>query len=322
MSGKLTFTPQDFEDAAIKYRRELLLLPIIGCESTLQFMTGRAGIRYRERVGEIAASAQFAPYKASRQSDANLDVKWRDLNTFFGNVRADFEPNTAVSTILGEGAATIGDGQINAPTAIDVLRMIAAGLSENLNAAIWKAKRNESGDSTLDLFDGFDTITEQEIGESNISAEKNNYLKLGEKVTKENAVDLAKEILFSLDPILRGQECYLYCTQDFLDKYNEAYLLTHGATPYNQQYGKTYVEGSEGRLIFCPLPNKEGSKFIHVAPKANMLYGYDTMSDVERVFVKEYSPWVLSYCATMFFGTQFESIDRRRLKVVELAQGD
>ena len=30
--------------------------------------------------------------------------------------------------------------------------------------------------------------------------------------------------------------------------------------------------------------------------------------------------FVLSYIATMFFGVQFESIDKRRLKVIELAE--
>jgi hypothetical protein len=35
--------------------------------------------------------------------------------------------------------------------------------------------------------------------------------------------------------------------------------------------------------------------------------------------VKEYEPFILSYIATMFFGVQFESIDKRRMKVIELA---
>lgn len=50
-----------------------------------------------------------------------------------------------------------------------------------------------------------------------------------------------------------------------------------------------------------------------------MLYGYDNMSDVEKVEVERFAPFVLTYVATMFFGVQFESIDKSRLKVVELA---
>jgi hypothetical protein len=65
--------------------------------------------------------------------------------------------------------------------------------------------------------------------------------------------------------------------------------------------------------------NKIGSKFIHICPKVNMLVGYDQMGDLESVMVKEYEPFILSYIATMFFGVQFESIDKRRFKVIELA---
>ena len=50
-----------------------------------------------------------------------------------------------------------------------------------------------------------------------------------------------------------------------------------------------------------------------------MLVGYDQMSDMESIMVKEYAPFMLTYIATMFFGVQFESIDFRRLKVVKLA---
>jgi len=320
MAGKLTFTLEQFQEAAHKYRKELLMLPIIGIDDTLKFMTGRPGIRYKESVAAMSGNAQFAPYKPSRRSDVNLNLDFRTLETFMGSVVAQFEPNSAVSTILGATGATKGDGQIQTPTAKHVLALIAKSLSENLNNAIWAGKRNAAGDTTLDLFDGFDTITDGDIAAEKVATSKGNYMKLSEAVTTANAVDVAKEVLFSLDPHLRAQTCYMYCSQDFADKYNEAYLLTHAGINYNTQYQQTVVEGSNGKLILCPLANKADSKYIHVSPKINMLVGYDQMSDTESVMVKEYEPFILSYIATMFFGVQFESVDKRRLKVVELAE--
>lgn len=319
MAGKLTFTLEQFQEAAHKYRKELLMLPIIGIDDTLKFMTGRPGIRYKESVAAMSGNAQFAPYKPSRRSDVNLNLDFRTLETFMGSVVAQFEPNSAVSTILGATGATKGDGQIQTPTAKHVLALIAKSLSENLNNAIWAGKRNAAGDTTLDLFDGFDTITDGDIAAEKVATSKGNYMKLSEAITTANAVDVAKEVLFSLDPHLRAQTCYMYCSQDFADKYNEAYLLTHAGINYNTQYQQTVVEGSNGKLILCPLANKADSKYIHVSPKINMLVGYDQMSDTESVMVKEYEPFILSYIATMFFGVQFESVDKRRLKVVELA---
>lgn len=318
MAGKLQFTLQEYQEAATKYRKDLLMLPIIGIQDTLQYMTGRPGIRYKENVGMLNGNAQFAPYKPSRRSDFNLDIDFRTLETFMGSVVANFEPNSAISTLLGTGA-TKGDGQMQTPTAKHVLSLIAKSLSENLNNAIWSGKRNASGDTTADLFDGFDTITEKDIQEGRVAKDQGNYIKLTDEITNVNAVDVAKSILFQLDPRLRKQDLYMFCSQDFADKYNEAYLMSHAGIPYNGKYDQTAVEGSNGKLKLVPLFNKADSKFIHICPRQNMLVGYDQMSDTESVMVKEYEPFILSYIATMFFGVQFESIDPRRFMAVELA---
>ena len=317
MAGKFSFSPEDFQQAAVKYRSELLMLPIIGCQGTFKFMTSRPGIRYKERVGTMTGDAQFAPYNPARSTDYNLNLSYREIETFFGSVVAKFEPNSAISTLLGTGA-TKGDGQMTTPTAKHVLSLIAKNLSEHLNDAIWNGVRNANGTTTKDLFNGFDTITQSEITAGEISAAKGNYMKLSEEITSANAVDVAKEILFSLDPRLRSQDLYIYCSQDFVDKYNEGYLLTHGGIPYNTQYGQQSVEGSNGKLKFVPLYNKANSKFMHVTTKSNMLVGFDQMGDIENVMVKEYEPFILTYIATMFFGVQFESLDKRRFKTIEI----
>ena len=320
MAGIVHFSLPEYQEAAHKYRPDLLMLPIIGCEQTLQYMTQRPGIRYKESVGELVGSAQFAPYKSTRRTNADLNINFRTLETFLGSVCADFEPNSAASTLLGMMSGTTkGEGQKDTMQAYHVLALIAKGLSENLNNAIWSAVRNPNGDTSQDLFDGFDTITSTEITAGNIAAAHGNYLKLTEEITELNACTIAKKILFSLDPILRAQELNLYCTQEFVDMYNESYQSLHGVVPYNTEYGKNTVEGSGGKLHMVPLTNKVGSKFLHIAPRSNMLVGYDQLGDIENVEVKEYAPFILTYIATMFFGVQFESIDRRRLKVVELA---
>ena len=203
MAGKFTFTLKEYQEAAVKYRADLLMLPIIGIGDTLQYMTGRPGIRYKERVGNLTGDAQFAPYNPQRAVDYNLSIEFRDLETYFGSVVANFEPNSAISTLLGTGA-TKGDGQMTTPTARHVLARIAKNLSEHLNDAVWNGRRNAAGDTTADLFDGFDTITEKEIAAGAIAADEGNYMKFTDAITPANAVDIAKEILFSLDPRLRS----------------------------------------------------------------------------------------------------------------------
>lgn len=94
MAGKFSFTLKEYQEAAVKYRADLLMLPIIGIGDTLQYMTGRPGIRYKERVGNLTGDAQFAPYNPQRAVDYNLGIEFRDLETYFGSVVANFEPNS------------------------------------------------------------------------------------------------------------------------------------------------------------------------------------------------------------------------------------
>lgn len=317
--GTLNFSLEDFQQAAITYRTDLLRLPLIGANATLQYMTIRPGVRYEELVGQISADAELAPYKAGKRSDANLDLKLRPLRTFFGALNADFEPNTVIQTLLGHKASQASGDALNTTiTAKEVMAVVAKAVSAKLNMAIWSAKRDENGNTTDTLFNGFDTITSDEIEKGTIADKEGNYIKIGEEITAVNAVDVAKQILHKMDDSLREEECYLFCTRDFADKYNEGYQLTHGGIEYNQQYGQTAVEGSEGLLKIIPLASKKGSKFIHVSPKKNMLFGVDQMSDIEQVRIGNYSPDVITLMLRMFAGAQFESIDRRRLLVAEL----
>ncbi|MCM1490718.1 MAG: hypothetical protein NC095_07825 [Muribaculum sp.] len=318
--GKLVFNLEDYQTAAATFRKELLRLPLIGAGATLKYMTIRPGVRYEEMVGSVSADAEIAPYKAGQTSDANLNLDIRALRTYFGAVNAKFEPNSAIQTLLGHKASQAsGDALASTPTAHEVLACIAKSVSHNLNMALWNAKRDANGKTTQTLFDGFDTISEQEIADGNISVEKGNLIEIDKEITEVNAVDVAKSILKAMDDSLRGEHCYMYCTMDFYDKYCEAYQLTHGGITYNTQYTQTFVEGSNGMLEIVPLSSKKGSKLIHVSPKANMLFGCDQMSDTETVRVKEYEPDILTLMMRVFAGCQFESIDKRRLLVAKIA---
>ena len=318
MAGKFSFSLKEYQEAAVKYRADLLMLPIIGIGDTLQYMTGRPGIRYKERVGNLTGDAQFAPYNPQRAVDYNLGIEFRDLETYFGSVVANFEPNSAISTLLGTGA-TKGDGQMTTPTARHVLARIAKNLSEHLNDAVWNGKRNAAGDTTADLFDGWGTILDREMEEGNVSEAKGNLLTLGDKVTSANAVDVAKEIERSCHPILRRTDKLLFCDPAFADAYNDNYLLTHAGIVYNKQYDQPIVEGSGNKTTIVPLDCLAGTDKYILTPKSNMLYGYDNAGDNTRFEINRFSSWVLTIAAAMFFGTQFYTLDQRFLKVIKLS---
>ncbi len=321
MAGKITFSLQDFQEAAHKFRPQLLRLPIITLrDHSLKYFTERPGIRYKESVGTIDADVELVPYKASYRHDLNPEIIHRTLETFLGCAVEDFEPNATISTLLGITGDTKGDGQKNQPSAVAALSLIAEKIGEKLNKCLFSAKRNDNGNTTAELFNGFDTITKTEITANNITVAKKNLIELSEPITKTNAYDLlTEEVLYKLTDEMRAQELNIYCAQSIVDKYNQAYFATHGHVPFYKEYGQNVLEGSEGKIKFVPLVGKAGSEFIHISNKDNMLVGYDQMGDMESVAVEKYASFILTFEMTMFFGTEFESIDAKRLQVVKLA---
>ena len=315
---KIQISDEDYEKAAIKWLPQFLLMPLFACEPTLKYMTGQPGVTSPVKLPSAEGNAQFAPYRHDRHSEDTTKIDFRELQTYLGNVRIDFEPLQYIRLLIGQGTATLGDGQMQAPTAKLVIETVMKSLGHHLHNCLFTAKRNASGDTTADLFDGWGTILDKEIEAETITTPKNNLLRLSEEITSVNAVDIAKEIERSCDPHLRAREKFLFCDPAFADNYNDAYLVSHNAVPYNKKYEQPVIEGSGNKTTIVPLECLTGTDKYIVTTKDNMLYGYDNMSDLTRMEVKRYDPWVMTIAAAMFFGTQFRTIDPRFLKVIKL----
>lgn len=308
----------DFAQSAMKWSKELLLLPVLALKDSTKYMTGMPGVRYLQKVGAYASEAQFAPYKKDRKSAGSTTIDYRDVKTYFGNVVEEFDPNEFISTILGENSGKLGDQLKTAEITRLVIASIMKSLGEKINEHLWDAEYDASGNTTATLFDGFGKIISDEITAGKIAEAKKNYMELDEEITAANAQDIAKEIEFSLDTRLRHEEHFLFCSQDFADKYNESYLLSHSGLIYNDKYEQTVVEGSNRKMTLAPLACMDDANYFFVAPKANVIYAYDNMSDVEKIQVDRFAPFVLTLSAAMFFGVQFRTLDYRMLKVVKL----
>lgn len=317
MAHNISFSDEEYQKAAEKWRQQLLLLPMLSCKDSLRFMTGIPGIRNKEHVGTAKSNAQFGPYKADKNSSSTTEVKYRELETFFGNVCEDFEPNSVITMLLGQNASFLGEGQKTVPSAKLVIASVLKSLGESLHNVLFTAKRNAEGDTSADLFNGFITIADAEVTAENISEAKGNLLKITTGFSEADALDVAKSIERKAHPVLRATEKFLYCSPEFADAYNDAYMLTHGGIVYNKKFEQAVVEGSNNKTTLAPLTCLAGSSKFFLAPKSNMLYGYDSLSDQERIQVDRFKPFMLTLSAAMFFGVQFYSIDPRMLLMVD-----
>jgi hypothetical protein len=265
-------------------------MPLFACEEALKYMQGMPGVTTPTKLPSVEGAGQFAPYRRDRRSASATKVGYREITSYLGNVREDFEPLEIIQTLLGRGTATLGDAQMQAPSARMVIAAVMRSLGHHLHEVLFTARRNPDGDTTADLFDGWGTILDREMADGNISVAKNNLIELTEAIDGTNAVDVAKEVERSCDPHLRKQHKFLFCDPGFADSYNDAYLVTHNAVPYNKKYEQPIVEGSFNKTTIVPLDCLAGTDKYIVTPGSNMLYAYDNMSDLTRMEVKRWEP--------------------------------
>lgn len=315
--GKVTITPDALSKSAAKYRKDILIMPVFALDEFLLHVSLRTGIRYTETVGELTGNMELGPYSETRIDDEDVKIVGRTLQTYFGSVVKKFSPNSVYQSIYG-ASITKGEGLKNVDITREVLNFLGKKVGDALYWSMWNAVRKDDGTKTKDLFNGFDTITTQEITDGNIAAAKKNLLVLTEDIDSTNAVDVLKTIWRNADPMLRRQKCKLFVPPSVLDAYNDDYKATTGSIAYNTKFDQTFVEGSQNMCEIVALNNKADSKFLHLTTKQNMLVGVNQTGDEETVAVEKHEAFVLQFIMTAFFGCQFESINKERLFVAQL----
>ena len=318
MAYQINITDADLKKSAVNYRKDLLVMPVIAAEATLQHMTPRPGIAGREVLGQLSGGIELGPYDPNRVDDSGVKIEPRTLETFLGSVVKKFDINSVAKTVYGS-LTTQGEALASTDLAMQVLYYLAMQLGQNLNKHIWDAKRNDAGTTTVDLFDGFDTITAKEITAGGIATAKGNFMQLSTAIDESNATDILMSIYESADDNLQGVPTKMFIPFNVYRAYNKDYLASFGNVVYNQQYKKTFLEGTDNLCELVPLVGKKGSQFIHLTTKSNMVYGYGDGMDSEKIAIEKHHEFLLSFVATMFFGCQFETISKERLMVAKLA---
>lgn len=308
---------EDYKKTCIKWEPVLAQLPIRAANDVLKFFQTVTGLRGKRRFGAISGKSQFAPFKKDRTSAATVDIDFREIETHHGNVIETFSPVDYIDIPLGYDDPVITEAIKKAGTTLLVLAQIVKARGQHIAQTAFTGVRNADGDTTLDLCDGLLTIADKEIAAGNISVEKGNLFKFDEGVTNANACDVAKEIVFSMNPFLRRENNVMLCSTDFADKYNESYLLTHQSVNYNTQYDQPWVEGSGHKLTLVGLPELDGTNKAIVTQTSNLLAGVYNTGDAVSTDIMRSGHYDLSMASDMWLGFQFRTIDPRRLRIVD-----
>ncbi len=315
--ASITITPAELAKSAHQFKKELIIMPVRSIQEALQHFTPMAGMRGKVTLGELSGNIELGPYDPQRKSTDGVSIKGRTLEVFLGSALEDFDPNEVRDSVYGSLLAQ-GEALKNTDITLAILTLLARRLGKGLHMSLFSAARNDAGTKTSELFDGFDTITQKEITAGNISADNGNLHEFTAAIDSTNAVDALKEFYYAASDELQGQQVKLYMPYSVYRAYLEDYKATTGATPYNTEFKKTFLEGSDGLCEFVPMICKKGSPFLHLTPKANMVYGYGHGLADENLAVEKYHPFLLTFVATMYFGTQMRSISPEVLKVGKL----
>lgn len=318
MAYAINISDAELQKSAVTYRKDLLVMPVIAAEATLQHMTPRPGVAGREVLGQLSGGIELGPYDPQRYDDDGLDIKPRTLETYLGSVIKRFDLNSVAKTVYGS-LTTQGEALTSLDLARQVLNYLSMQLGRTLNLHIWNAKRNDTGTKTKDLFDGFDTITQKEIAAGTIDTTEGNFMQLSKAIDESNATDILMSIYENADDTLQGVPTKMFVPFSVYRAYNKDYLASFGNVVYNTEFKKTYLEGTDNLCEIVPLVGKKGSQFIHLTTKSNMIYGYGDALDSEKIAIEKHHEFLLSFVATMFFGCQFEAINKERLMVAKFA---
>ena len=307
----ITITPDELKTSFAKYRKELIQIPSRALDEAAKYMSRRINVRGKETVGQLDGDMQLGPYSLTRKDENGVTITGRTLETYLGSCVKPFEPNKVRDTIYGSPVFQ-GDALKNQPITKLVGAFLFGKIGEGLFNELFTAKRNEEGNKTTDLFDGFKTISDNEIKSKAISKEKKNLVQTT-KVTSVNAVDAIEAFYDAADPKLKALNTYMFMNSYELTLYQRAYRANYGSVRYNEEFSKVRMDGNN-KCTLVGLDNiPVGYKII--TPGSNMLIGLATEGgkcafDVEKSLD---SHFLIDFIATMYFGTQFESIVPERI---------
>ena len=314
----INITPQSLSQSAVKYRKELLKMPLFSMSKLLPYVTLRTGVRYKEIVGELSGDMQMAPYKVRRHDDNDVDIKGRELEVYFGNCVKGFNPNSVVQSLYGADIVK-GEGLKNVPITLQVLTYLMGKMGENLYNESFTAVRNATGDTTHDLFNGLKTIAAAEITGGGLAANKGNLVANMTAPTQSTVISFFEDFVDAADEKLKGQKSFLLCHPKWKRMYERAYREEFGPLRYNNEFNKLSLDGEPNVEIVGLSCVPED--FLQLSTKENVLFGTNLESDQSSVLVEKAldSHFLLDFVAAMFWGCQYESLSKERLLIGTIA---
>ena len=315
-TANINITAAELHNTAVKYGEMLLTTVYKKAQEYLTHFLPIPGVQGSVILPSMDVNFEFGPYDANYKDTDPVEIGERVLEVFLGSAQKDLDFNKIALEVYGDMKIQ-GEEMKNTEIAKKVLFVMAARLGKALGLSIFNAERNPSGHKTKDLYNGYDSIAAAEVLKGTI-AEGTNMHQFKEAITNVNAVKLLKEFYRSAPWELREMELEMFLDPEILEAYKEDFQTTHAGLIYNDKYDQTVLEGSAGKCKLVGLPSKSGSKFIQLAPRGVMVYGYGDKLPGEKIEVEKFSTFLTTFGAACRFGAEYRTLDKKWIRFGKL----
>ncbi len=304
--------------AGTKYKKELLAMPVAVLADALKYMNVRTAIQGKIVGGLLTVDAELRPYRTEKGASDGIEITPYEWETFLGDVVKEFDPHKILGTLYTELTSKgVKEYQFVKRVALEMSKKIGEKLYDNL----FSAERNAAGETTADLFNGFNTLVTAAVAAGKMSEAKGNYMDFtGIPFTVDNVGDRLKYAWRNLNKHLKKQKVKMQLPGSVLDLYEDWFQQEYGHVPWNERFEQRTLVGSRGKCEFVPLDNMEDGDLIHFTIKENMNVGFDQQSDVEDLKIRECdNPKMVQFFMKAYFGVGFETIQEEYLCSLKFA---
>jgi hypothetical protein len=231
--------------------------------------------------------------------------KNRFLDPKAAKVDIEFVPAEAFKNYLNRQSRT---GRKNQPVMTFEQWLIETYLPERIaylleRNTIWSGVYNGSGTTSTAIADGFLKHILTAIGDDSIPAA--NIIECGtsnEAVTATNVLTHFQDLVDGIPDEYKMVPLKLFCSPTVARWYERKYQTTHGSLPYNTQFQKTFVDGTQVEIV--PRAGMQSSTRLILTPETNFFLGFDRVDDLAALTF-ETSKRKLLVMADFAFGCNF-----------------
>jgi hypothetical protein len=186
-------------------------------------------------------------------------------------------PELILPTWLGMMKARTSDNPLDlAFEALLTDRLIAQAQADMELSGVYKGVYNASGTTAADTIDGLLTIIAAEIITGEIPS--TNVYTSGGAITATNAVAQLEGVKGKVSDVYINQPLKMFVSRAVKDFYEQDYRTRYGALPYNTNFEKTILDGTNIELVACA--GMAGSQRVFVTSKENIAFGDRTEGNI------------------------------------------